>query len=83
MDKPSKESWVNWIHHPVTQFYLSGINSTREQIKEGLAEGKAGDNLDQYIGRCVGIRDCIDYAVKDFEFAGRDDTKEEIEEDES
>lgn len=83
LEKPSKDSWVNWVQHPVTQFYLSGINSTREMLKEGIAEGAAGENIDQYIGRCIGIRDCIDYAIKDFEWSGRDDSKEEKDENES
>lgn len=72
MEKPSKDMWVNWVRHPCTQFYLSGINTSREVLKEGISDGAAGSEVDRYIGRCMGIRDCLDYAIRDFEYAEKE-----------
>lgn len=71
MEKPSKETWVNWVQHPATQYFLHAINSKREMLKEGIAENQTGVLVKEYIGQCMGIRDCLEYALKDYEFAGK------------
>lgn len=66
----TKEMWVDWKRNPVTQQYLSDLMNTREGLKEGLAEGNSGDERQDCmtIGQCQGIKDSIEYAVRDFKY---------------
>ena len=69
MNPITKEEWMDWKSNRVTQEYLTRLVSNREMLKEGLAEGQAGDNdqLHRVIGQCQGIKDSVDYAYRDFD----------------
>lgn len=69
MNSISREDWAEWKKHKVTFEYLTRLQENRELLKEGIAEGHAGDNdqLNRVIGQCQGIKDCIDYAVRQFD----------------
>jgi hypothetical protein len=74
------------MRHPVTQFYLTDLQDTREFIKEGMATGQAtydlqGPEFRTYIGQCIGLLHAIEYARKDFEYAGKAKAKERENED--
>lgn len=79
----SKDQWVDWKNHPVTQEYLKRILGSRESIKEGIAEGQSEDNEHLYIqiGRAQGMKDCFEYAIRDFEYVNLEegnDTKSDL-----
>lgn len=76
MDIISKDEWVNWKKNPVTRRFLLAVHQKREDLKEGISEGQAGDDLFIAIGRCQGLKDCLDYATKAFEFDEEEKTNE-------
>lgn len=65
----SKEEWQNWKTNKVTQEYLYRLHLKREFLKEGLAEGQAGEkqSQDQVIGQCQGLKDAVHYAKFEFD----------------
>lgn len=73
-----KSEWVDWKANPVTKFYLKQIFERRELYKEDLAEGQAGSTQerDLAIGRCQGIKDCLDYAINSFEYVEDEEEKQ-------
>ena len=73
----SKEQWIDWKRHPVTMYFLQAISDKREQIKEGIAEGQSGMNLNRDIGRAQGLKDVLRYALVDFDYVVLDDKLEE------
>lgn len=66
----TKELWVDWKNHPVTQFYLKALHFKREQLKEGIAEGQAGSDREicMAIGQTQAYKDALEYAVRQFEY---------------
>ncbi len=64
----TKEQWVMWKQDPVTQAFLSDLYKTREELKEGMAEGAADSNIEIYRtqGRCMSIKDAIHHARVEF-----------------
>lgn len=74
MEQPSKEAWESWVHSSVTQWFLNSVHNRRELLKESLAEGRSDvDNLKVYIGRCMGMKDVLQYAIQDFDYLGREE----------
>ena len=65
----TKEEWMDWKSNKVTYEFLKRLSENREMLKEGLAEGQAGniDEMNRVIGQCQGIKDSIDYAVWKFD----------------
>ena len=65
----TKEEWMDWKSNKVTYEFLKRLSENREMLKEGLAEGQAGniDEMIRVIGQCQGIKDSIDYAVWKFD----------------
>lgn len=73
----TKEEWVDWKRHPVTQAFLRGIMTTRDGKKEEIAEGKVeGNQLYLEIGRCQGIQDTFEYAVYKFDYVQIEDNND-------
>ena len=68
MSPITKEEWQDWKRNKVTQEYFRRVVDQREQYKEGLVEGHAENHQERdiVIGRCQGIKDCIDYAISGF-----------------
>lgn len=75
----TKEQWIDWKRHPVTQYFLSAINDKREMIKEGIAEGQAGLNINRDIGRAQGLKDVIRYALVEFDYTELETQTDEAE----
>lgn len=70
----TKEQWVDWKNHPVTQQYLRDIHGNREDRKDEIADGKVeGNELYLEIGRTQGIKDCFDYALHQFNYIQLED----------
>lgn len=65
----TKSEWMDWKSNKVTYEYLSRLHGMREEYKEGLVEGRAEgkEQQDVVIGRCQGLKDAVDYAVKGFD----------------
>lgn len=61
MDNITPEQWVDWKNRPETREFIKQLNDSREDLKEGLAEGHADQpkDYDQTIGRCMALRDVI------------------------
>jgi hypothetical protein len=66
----SKEDWVDWRQHKVTQRFLRAMQQKREMLKEGLAENQSGSEREDCItmGRTQALKDVIIYAVREFEY---------------
>lgn len=65
----TKEQWMDWKRHPVTQQYLADVMNTREGKKEEISDGRvSGDELLIEIGRTQGIKDCVEYAIREFQY---------------
>lgn len=63
----TKEEWVDWRDNFVTQAFLEALQDTRDGKKEEIAEGKVeGNQLYVEIGRCQGLKDALDYALRYF-----------------
>lgn len=62
--------WMDWKRNPVTQQFLTDIMTTREGKKEDIADGKVVEQFELFIeiGRTQGIKDCFEYAVREFKF---------------
>ena len=70
MNPVTKEEWLAWKEEKVTREFIQRIHENRESLKEGWAEGLAS-NLEQMyttLGQCQGIKDVIDYALRDFHY---------------
>ena len=66
----TREQWLDWRTHQVTKEYLKRLFEKRELLKEGLAEGQAGESeaqLHEAIGQCQAYKDTVDYAISSFE----------------
>lgn len=61
----TKDSWVDWKKHPVTQFVIESLLVTREELKEGIAEGQDPDHIQQHIGRAMAIKDAVKFMLED------------------
>ena len=71
----TKEMWVDWKQHPVTQEYFKRLIEHREGMKEELADGKADEaSLNIYIGECRGYKFAITYGLHDFEIIQEDES---------
>ena len=60
----------NWKQEKVTREFLRRLFQKREDLKEGLAEGQAGESeaqLHEAIGQCQAYKDTVDYAISSFE----------------
>lgn len=66
----TKEMWVDWVKHPVTQEFLKALNDKREMLKEGLSENQTGTEREDCItmGKCQSLKDAIVYATKEFDY---------------
>lgn len=64
----TKEQWVIWRKDPVTQAFLADLHKTREELKEGMAEGAVSEDIEVYRtqGRCMSIKDAIHHALVEF-----------------
>lgn len=63
----TREDWVDWKNHPITQIFIDHLIENRGGRKEEIAEGKVvGNELYLEIGRCQGLKDAIDYALRYF-----------------
>lgn len=69
MNPVTKEEWMDWKSSKVTYEFLSRLTGMREEYKEGLVEGRAENRVEQdiVIGRCQGLKDAIEYAVRAFD----------------
>ena len=60
---------MDWKRHPVTQAYIEDLLENREGRKEEIADGKSeGNQLYIEIGRTQGVKDCIEYALREFNY---------------
>lgn len=73
----TKEMWLAWKQNPVTIHFLTSLNSKREELKEGIAEGQAGNDIDLQIGRCMALKDTIQYALHEFDVIDREEETED------
>lgn len=74
----TKEMWLAWKQNPVTIHFLTSLNTKREEIKEALAEGGGGkEGLDIHIGRCMALKDTIQYALHEFDIIDREEETED------
>lgn len=76
----SKEEHVRWVNENTTQKYLTALHQTREELKEGIAQGQATDEKEMYIaiGRCQGLEDALKAALKDFPVVENKDQDDDI-----
>lgn len=73
----TKEMWVDWKNHPVTQQYLRAIAHWRMGKLEAVAEGQvSGEQLLMEIGRTQGLKDAIEHALTSFNFVEIDSDTE-------
>lgn len=66
----TSQEWSNWKQEKVTREFLRRLFQKREDLKEGLAEGQAGESeaqLHEAIGQCQAYKDTVDYAISSFE----------------
>lgn len=69
MDKVTKEEYLAWRDHPVTQFYLRALHLRREILKEDLAnDAVSGEMVQHYIGACKALKEAVDYGLREFEY---------------
>lgn len=61
----NKEMWTEWVRNPVTNLVFKTIRERREQIKENLAVGYYGDNYQEAVGVCRGLKDILDVSYDD------------------
>ena len=72
----TKEMWLAWKENPVTIHFLTSLNTTREELKEAIAEGGGKEELDQHIGRCMALKDTIQYALHEFDVVDKEEESE-------
>ena len=82
MSPITKDEWLQWKSHKVTQEFLTRLYDQREQLKEGMADGQAGTDhesnvlIQKTIGQCMGLKDAIDYGVRNFDVIDPHKTEE-------
>lgn len=60
----TEEDWVLWKTNSVTQFVVQALKDTRDDLKEGIAEGHS-ENLHQDIGRTMALKDALVFMLED------------------
>lgn len=66
LEQVSRSEWSDWKNSRITKGVVESIFNTREELKEGLAEGQASTDRELciLIGRCQGLADSIDFIMK-------------------
>lgn len=63
----SKEEWLSWREHPVTELFFETIAKRREGFIDILAYGDRGQREDdKLIGRISGFTDVMNTTFEDY-----------------
>jgi hypothetical protein len=78
VERPSKELYLAWRELGVTKFLVQDLFLKREELKEGLAEAQYGstEEYERAVGRCMALKDAIDYIIRDFDYVDSGEEEE-------